>query len=431
MEKKSIWTLIGGIVAGVCVLATALVCGLVYTSVESSTAKQQIEQVYVGHLWEAKNNLADMENVAAKMLVSNGRTDSIMYACDLKRGAEGAAIAMSKLPIEGDPLGQLNKVSDYASSMIRTSVSGRSTASFTDSAETVYRIVHALNGAVSDILTEVATGRKLSDGITLYFGGANGDKQDNAIEMPELIYDGPFSDARKEPCFHGLESLPEIGEDEAARLFAETFALERVRVLGFGTEPAAYELEGYMGQTPVYASLSMNGGKIVNLTVGKSVDGKATLGEKEATRLALGYAEQLGYADLVPVWYNAVDGAAYVNLAPQEGGAILYTDLVKVKLALDDGTVMGLEAMGYCTAHRARDCKPVLTRAEALEKVSERLKVESVRLCVVPDNADETLCYEVAGTFNGFDYFVYISAVDGNEVNVLRVIDDEQGHLTV
>ena len=40
------------------------------------------------------------------------------------------------------------------------------------------------------------------------------------------------------------------------------------------------------------------------------------------------------------VWYNAQEGIGYVNLAPEIDGAIYYPDLVKVKIALDDGTLL-------------------------------------------------------------------------------------------
>ena len=49
-----------------------------------------------------------------------------------------------------------------------------------------------------------------------------------------------------------------------------------------------------------------------------------------------------------------------------------------------------------------------------------------VQTCALP-----IFCYEVAGSYKGLDYFVYLSADDGREVNILRVVDDNQGRLTV
>lgn len=428
-EKHSFLYLLFGSIAGLVVLAAALCYGFVYATTRSGAAAQRIEDGYVSQLWELRDNLNDMENVSAKLMVASGQTDTVMYACDLKRGAEAASIALSKLPVEGEPIGLLNKISDFASSMIRTSVSGRSTADFTTSAEDVYVSIRILNSAVEDILIEVENGRRVSDGITLGFT-ADGDKQENSVEYPELIYDGPFSDARKDPCFHGLENLGAITENEARLKFAETFSLENVELLGMSSQPEAYELQGMLGETPVYASMSVQGGMILNLTVAKTPKA-VQLSEKEAERLAIDYAERLGYHDMVPVWYNAASGAAYVNLAPEAGGAILYTDLVKIKVALDDGTIMGLEAMGYCTNHHDRTFAPRMSAVTAKSLVSPLLSVGSVRLCVVPDGSTETLCYEVAGTYKGLDYFVYLSADDGREVNILRVVDDNQGRLTV
>ncbi|MCI8435108.1 MAG: hypothetical protein HFK10_04005 [Clostridia bacterium] len=428
-ERKSFWVLLGGVCAGFAVLVSALTVGFVFAADRNTAAAQRIEDGYVAQLWELRDNLNDMENVSAKLMVAGGKTDTVMYACDLKRGAEASCNALSKLPVTGEPIGLLNKISDYASSMIRTAVSGRSTDDFTMSAENVYISVRMLNSAVEDILDDVANGRRVSDGIELGFT-AGGEKQDNSVEYPELIYDGPFSDARKDKCYHGLEQLGAITEDEAKLKFAELFSLENVHVLGMSSLPEAYEMEGMLGQASVYASMSVQGGMILNLLVAKT-PGAVHLSEKESERLAIDYAERLGYHDLVPVWYNADAGVAYVNLAPVSGDAILYTDLVKVKVALDDGTIMGLEAMGYCTNHHDRDYKPRMSAAAAKSLVSPRLSVSSVRLCVVPDGSAEVLCYEVAGSYKGLDYFVYLSADDGREVNILRVVDDNQGRLTV
>lgn len=428
-ERYNFGFLLFGSIMGLLLLAGALCYGFIAAADRNQTAVRRIEDGYVAQLWELRDNLNDMENVSAKLIVAQGKTDTVMYACDLKRGAEASAIALSKLPVEGDPIGLLNKISDFASSMIRAAVGGRETTAFTDEAENVYVTVRTLNSAVEDVLTEVENGRKVSDGIVLGFT-ASGDKQENSVEYPELIYDGPFSDARKDPCFRGLETLGAITQDEAVLKFTETFNLKDVSVLGHSVSPEAYEMQGMLGQIPVYASMSRSGGMILNLTVAK-VPGAVHLSEKEAERLAIDYAERLGYHDLVPVWYNAASGAAYVNLAPLSGDAVLYTDLVKVKVALDDGTIMGLEAMGYCTFHHDRNYAPRMSAAAAVSLVSPRLKVDSTRLCVVPDGEGETLCYEVAGTYKGLDYFVYLSALDGREVNVLRVIDDNQGKLTV
>ena len=113
-------------------------------------------------------------------------------------------------------------------------------------------------------------------------------------------------------------------------------------------------------------------------------------------------------------------------------GVLIYPDLLKVKVALDNGEIVGFDAYQYLMSHRKRDIpKPKLTEEEARKKVSPRIKVERVKLAIIPMPGNkEQLCYEFKGKYNNFDYFVYINAEDGSEENILRIIKDENGTLT-
>ena len=53
-----------------------------------------------------------------------------------------------------------------------------------------------------------------------------------------------------------------------------------------------------------------------------------------------------------------------------------------------------------------------------------------MRLCVIPENEDERLCYEVNGLYQQQTYLVYIDAATGEEANVLMVVDGAEGPLT-
>ena len=55
--------------------------------------------------------------------------------------------------------------------------------------------------------------------------------------------------------------------------------------------------------------------------------------------------------------------------------------------------------------------------------------MEKVSLAVIPDGETEKFCYEVYGSYKGLDYFVYVDAENGAQVDVLRVIDSGQGSM--
>ena len=146
---------------------------------------------------------------------------------------------------------------------------------------------------------------------------------------------------------------------------------------------------------------------------------------------AVEYMQKLGFENLKAVWYNPTDGAAVINLAPETDGIIYYTDLVKVKVGLPDGEINGFECSGYCEKNTFRTLSPAISESEARAKVSKKLTIKNVRLCVIPIGEKEKFCYEFAAEYNGLDYFVYIDAESGGEVNILRVVDNKQGSMTM
>jgi germination protein YpeB len=102
-------------------------------------------------------------------------------------------------------------------------------------------------------------------------------------------------------------------------------------------------------------------------------------------------------------------------------------------VALDDGSVVGFDAMNYYMSHTQRTIgKPKLTQGQAEERVSLNLNIEQVRLAVIPlTGGKEVLTYEFMGNYGGNTYYVYINAQTGNEDQVLQIIETDEGKLTM
>ena len=111
----------------------------------------------------------------------------------------------------------------------------------------------------------------------------------------------------------------------------------------------------------------------------------------------------------------------------------MYTDLVKVKVALDNGEALGLEAKNYCLNHcKERNTSLTMNRAAVPTLVDDRLDIVSVRGALIPlDNGEERLCYEAAAKYNDLYYFVYLDAVNGETVKIMRTVDSAQGNLVM
>jgi germination protein YpeB len=194
----------------------------------------------------------------------------------------------------------------------------------------------------------------------------------------------------------------------------------------------AYEIEGKSGGEEIYTLVSKKGGLIISYDRAREVMG-VTLSEQSAVRLAEEKISGLGYDGLSPVWYNASGGIAMVTLAPRVDGVTYYPDLVKVKLALDDGTLLGVEAAGYCASHRSRSYTPSVDEGTVRALISDKLSVESISLAVIPSACGEKeyFCYEAVGEYKGLRYYAYLDAVTGEQRQILRVVETDQGEMVV
>ena len=92
------------------------------------------------------------------------------------------------------------------------------------------------------------------------------------------------------------------------------------------------------------------------------------------------------------------------------------------------GRVVGAECSQYLANHTRRtDVTPTVTAARAREMVSPKLTIRSERLCVIPRDAGEALCWGFSCTDGAADYWVFVNAKSGETEQLLRVIATEQG----
>ena len=75
--------------------------------------------------------------------------------------------------------------------------------------------------------------------------------------------------------------------------------------------------------------------------------------------------------------------------------------------------------------------EPVASEDEAREMLSNRLEVDGSRLCVIPTDEGEKLCWEFQGMFAGARYYAYVDAVHGKAEKILRVERTPDGETAI
>ncbi|QGP92176.1 Sporulation protein YpeB [Neomoorella glycerini] len=258
--------------------------------------------------------------------------------------------------------------------------------------------------------------------------------------LPSLNYDGPFSDHLEKPRPLGLKG-GDVSQAEAERratAFANDASNSNYRVQATRTSNGllpTFALNLVDNRRPsviVHIDISKQGGEVISLLNTRPV-GAPTLDAAKALERATAFLKAHGFASMQPTYTVRTDNNQVITFAAKEGDVILYPDQVKVKVALDNGEITGWDATPYYMAHHRRQLPtPKLTPAEARAKINPGLKVEGVRLALIPlPGGIEKLTYEVKTKLDDTRYLTYINAVTGEEEKVLQIVDVPGGQLTM
>lgn len=252
-------------------------------------------------------------------------------------------------------------------------------------------------------------------------------------EFPTLIYDGPFSDSIKNKQVKGLvgeEILKEQAEDIIKNAFKEYNVKNLMHTGNVDGKFASYNFSFETTHRKYYATVTKKGGLLLSVSSTGQLD-QDRLSLENAETEAENFAHNLGLTDMKSVWSTNLGGIAYVNLVPVKNNVMIYPDMIKAKVSLDTGSVLGWEAQSYAYNHDNRDdFEFVVAEETARQMVSAELNIVSIKKCIVPQEyGSEQLCYEYKCTYNNYIYYVYISGKTGMEVETLRVIKTSAGNL--
>lgn len=265
----------------------------------------------------------------------------------------------------------------------------------------------------------------------------NLEKVEKSFEgYPSLIYDGPFSEHIENAESEMLKSAPEISEKQALKK-AREFLGEEAQGLKFDSEMKNTAIECYVFSKEsdgeqLSVSVTKKGGYVLSFIKNREVR-EMNYDSEAATAVAHNYLTEHGYLNMSSSYYEITDNIATVNFAYSENGVKMYSDLIKVRVALDLGEVTGIECKGYLMNHKDRtNLVPRMSKSEARSCVMQNLSVDEPTLAVIPkDSLREVLCYEFHGTHKDKNFIVYVNAENGREEEILLLIESESGILTV
>lgn len=432
----------GGWLAAVISLgATCLVLATIVTYGWMNMSAMQINMagMQTQSLYELNSIVDNLDSNLSKARVASSPADRAKVLTDIAIESEMAEVVLERMPLDGTLTKQiasfLNKMGDSAQTMLYTVAAGGELEEWQiSSLEYMYnsnlRLKRALNEIVSsagreDILSLMnGKGSILEDGFS--------DIENNVIEAPKGIFDGPFAESAEDTNTSYFEGMAEVNRAEAESIAAEIFADYKVteaRCTGEAVNGGMkfYNITLSTDDGEMLAQLSQKGGRLVMFDSYKECT-QHNFSTERCKDIATQFLSAAGYENLQPVWISENGTTCNINFCYVQDGTVIYPDMIKVKVCEERGLVTGAEAIGYVLNHSQRHIAgATVTKAQAQSVIDGRIDVTSSRMAVIPLDGEEKLCYEFYGSFEGRDYFVYVDAQTGNELQVLTVIGTAQG----
>lgn len=172
----------------------------------------------------------------------------------------------------------------------------------------------------------------------------------------------------------------------------------------------------------IHMDILENGGAPIWLINSEMVNEKK-ISLDEGAEIAAKFLMDNGYKDMEVYESTEYNNLGVYTFVYSTDNIRIYPDNVSVKVALNDGHILGFNAKDYLVSSRERQMnKAVLTEEEARKAMNENLQVMEHRLALIENNMNkEVLCHEFLGTMNNDTYRIFINAENGMEEKVEKL----------
>lgn len=439
--------------------AAIVVVGFMLFSYRASinNSRRALSYQYMKSMSDISAHMQNIDSDLTKVLYTKSPELLTALSSKIWREAGFAKELLTSLPVEYLKLQSTNKflsqVGDYCQSLSKSASRGKAvtaeqqenikklhgyskamlseTLTLADAIQTGSISLEKAQGNISREFDKQQAPMQVSEGFT--------DFEEGFTAYPTLIYDGPFSD-------HIMQKEPLRLKNEQSISRAQ--AKQRVRTILNVDEASLHESSDEDSKLPSYGftsddvdvSMTKKGGLMSYMLRSRAV-AESKLTPKEAEKKAFDFLNRIidttskGSKVVFEHTYYEIDNNVITfNLACKQGDVLVYPELIKIGVALDNGEIHSFDARGYIVNHFERDIVPSkLTAEEAQSRVSSLLAVKEAKRCIIPsDGLNEIMCYEfLCDSPDNKQVLVYINADTGAEERILILMIDENGQLTI
>lgn len=257
------------------------------------------------------------------------------------------------------------------------------------------------------------------------------DTAQTAGDYPTLIYDGPFSDSLVDKSSEFLKNKKEITADEAQAKAAEILGVQK-SALRRGEDVDSYlKLYSFSyGENDI--TITKKGGYLCSF-ISEGFAERESISPASAIKRGEEYLKLLGYESMTSSYYSVYDGVCTINYAFEKDGVIFYSDLIKVKIGLDKGKLMGFDATAYLLGHRERNLPEAKLSLKQAEKIiSSSLELIDSRYAVIPlETGKEVFCLQLhCKDKESRELLIYLNALTAKQEDILLLLYSDDGIMT-
>ncbi len=441
------------------IIGLIIVClilgGIIYK--KQREYRQVMENQYNLAFFELVDYVQNVENYLAKSLISTTPEHGAETLTRVWKEANLAQIYLSQIPINNEGLSNtarfLNQVSDYSYSLSRKNIYNEAlTQEDLDNLQDLHTYCVDLQNTLNQLSAEMTDGtiswKELTKkGSNMFAQQVSNNSKDsfsnidtNFGEYAGLIYDGAYSEHIDKAEKKGLTG-DDVSEDQAREIAINLLGNDKIKEvnsngLSENGNIASFSFSIILNDgdknNPVSVSISKKGGHVIFMNYNRDV-GAEVISQDDANRIGKEFLEAKGYPSMKETYFLKQDGIVTINYAYTQNDVTIYTDLIKLKIALDNGEVLGMETTGYLNSHTERNIStPKISLDEAKSHLNKKLEIISEGLAIIPTEwKTEIFCYEFKGKVDDTDFLVYINAENGKEENILVIINTPNGTLTM
>lgn len=417
--------------------------------------RQASENQYNMAFYELVDYVQNVETYLAKSLISSSPEHGAETLTHVWREANLAQAYLARLPIDSVELEKtskfLNQVSDYSYSLSRKNIyKEKLTEDDLKNLEELHNYCVELSNTLDQLSADINDGRikwgeltkkgevAFAQEVSNISKNSFSNLEENFHEYSGLIYDGAFSEHMTSDQKKGLTG-DNIDEKKAEQIAIDFIGQDRVQQITSNgktenTDIITYDFSVKVNnenEENLNISITEKGGHVLLMNYNRNVDAEL-ISQEEADKIGKQFLDSRGLNNMKETYYLKQDGIVTINYAYSQDDVTIYSDLIKLKVALDNGEIMGIETKGFLNSHEERKISDAkISKEEAKETLNKNLEITSESLAIIPTEwKTEVLCWEFKGKVNDTDFLVYINAENGKEEDILVITNTPNGILT-